>query len=81
MFDQNSGHTAYQNSDLSTNTMNIKFGGKVEYMRSTTSTNKCFEKYPAKMKVGDTQNMSFPPINKCTAADGLFYLLDQEKHK
>ena len=72
LMDQSSGHGKRMEGGLNAAEMSVKFGGSQQKMRNTTINE--LGTYPAQLKVGDTQSLTF------TYGDaGPFYLSDEER--
>jgi hypothetical protein len=82
LFDQSSGHTKKRDEGLNALNMNASFGGKAATMRETKLCVGCVGPHATKWaakgaelcRVGELQQLSFPPKDQVTENDGPFWM-------
>ncbi len=88
LFDQSSGHTKKRDDGLSTQNMNVEFGGKVSEMRHSHLFEGCIGLHAVALREegqygirseGDMQMLVFPESNGCCDQDGPYWLTSEER--
>jgi hypothetical protein len=88
LFDQSSGHTKKRDDGLSTQNMNVEFGGKVSEMRHSHLLEGCIGPFAAALcedgqygiqSEGEVQMLVFPESTRCSEEDGPYWLTYEER--
>jgi hypothetical protein len=88
LFDQSSDHTKKRDDGLSTQNMNVEFGGKVSEMRHSHLLEGCIGPFAAALckdnqygirSEGEVQMLVFPESTGCSEEDGPYWLTSEER--